>query len=189
MCQRRRKLNAVEKLVVAQIVKKFPEFYRTRCFVMVSILSNMCTHECKLQHVSAQRCQHQGVITKKVHKPTCLYIYIAHSYNHNWKVWLLKSKIIYCWNLGVETCSSLCMSCVLYHEEHLLDNMLITRTCTVWIAQNFVTVFTTACQLPAVWATLSHPHSFDIHFSIIFPSTPRFPMNYFSSRLIVDGVY
>jgi len=136
--------------------------------------------------------QHRGAIIREILQQRCTsqpaYTYFAHSYNHNWNVWLLKCKIIYCWNLGVETCSSLCVSRVLYHEVHMLDNTLVTRTCTVWITQNVVTVFTTTRQLPAIWANLP-PSFFDIHFNIIFPSTPRFPMNYFSSRLIIDGVH
>jgi hypothetical protein len=55
----------MEKLVVAEIIKKFLEFYRTRSFVMVRILSNKCTQEYRLQNASARRCHHQGAITTK----------------------------------------------------------------------------------------------------------------------------
>ena len=127
--------------------------------------------------------QHRGAIIRELLQQRCTsqlaYTYFAHSYNHNWNVWLLKCKIIYCWNLGAETCSSLCVSCVLYHEVRMLYNMLITRTCTALITQNFVIVVVrySIHNNPPVVRNLIYnlpPSFFDINFSIIFPTTPIF---------------
>ena len=40
------------------------------------------------------------------------------------------------WHLGAEIFSSLCVWCGLYHEVHLLDNVLTVRICTVWITRS-----------------------------------------------------
>jgi hypothetical protein len=52
-----------------------------------------------------------------------------------WQVGLYTFVVItpWWWHLGAEICRSLCMSCVLYHKVHLLDNILIVKTYTVWI--------------------------------------------------------
>ena len=69
----------------------------------------------QLLHVSTPRWHLQGVITTKMYMPTCQYI-----------------------SMFACTCRSLCEPCVFYYEVHLLDNILIVSTCTVWIESNLL---------------------------------------------------
>lgn len=47
--------------------------------------------------------------------------------NIHWHLYTFVLIIPWRWNLGAGTCMSLCLSCVLHHEVHLLFNILIVR--------------------------------------------------------------
>ena len=75
---------------------------RSESMFILSIVSNKCTSWCNTQNIYWQ----VGLYTFALVTPRG-------------------------WYLGAETCRSLCTSCVLHHEVHLLGNMSILRICTV----------------------------------------------------------
>lgn len=81
-------------------------------------------------HVLASRCLPQGFIAIKVYKPTWQSSFCSSSYE--WIVIPLR-KCLYtfvimipqAWHLSAKTCRSWYMSLMVYHRQHMLDDMLV----------------------------------------------------------------
>jgi len=105
----------ISEIVTRILVNQMLNYYSRWVYNPTNALRGTTHYIHQLLHVSATRCHLQGVITTKMYVPTCQYI-----------------GRLAC------TCRSLCVPCVLYYEVHLLDYILILRTCTAWIAYNLL---------------------------------------------------